>query len=75
MAAKAKALPPPGVSRRDFLKKAVIGMAAAAGLGAALQKKVLGKLVAVQPLRLPEDSVFTPRADQRARITGKQPSP
>lgn len=71
MAANAKALPPPdGVSRRDFLKKAAVGAALAAGLGAALQKKVLGKPVAVEPLRLPEDSIFTPRADQRAKVTG-----
>ena len=60
-----------GVSRRDFLKRAAIGLAAAAGLSAALQKKVLGKPVAVEPLRLPEDSIFTPREDQRSKVTGQ----
>ena len=71
MAANTQALPQPdGISRRNFLKKAAIGAAVAAGLGATLQKKVLGKAVAVEPLRLPEDSIFTPRADQRVKVTG-----
>ena len=60
-----------GVSRRDFLKRVAVGLAAAAGLSAALQNKVLGKPVAVEPVRLPSDSIFTPRADQRAKVAGR----
>lgn len=66
----AKALPADGVSRRDFLKKAAIGLAAATGLSAALGNKVLGKPVAVPAVNFPDDSIFAPRADQRRRVTG-----
>lgn len=66
----AKAATADGVSRRDFLKRAAIGLAAAAGLSAALQNKVLGRPVAVPPVNFPDDSIFAPRADQRGRVSG-----
>jgi len=70
MASDAKAASPQGLSRRELLKRAAIGIAAAAGLGEALRRGTLGKPVA-QPLELPEDSIFMPRPDQRARVLGK----
>lgn len=70
MGSKAKAIPADGVSRRDFLKKAAAVLAAAAGLSAAMQRKAFGT-ASVPPIELPEDSIFSPRTDQRARITGK----
>ncbi len=70
MASKAKAIAADDVSRRDFLKKAAIGLAAAAGLSAAMQQKAFGT-ASVPPIELPEDSIFSPRADQRSKVVGK----
>ena len=60
-----------GLSRRDFLLKAAIGLAAAVGLGAALRRRT-GVSRESAPLALEEDSIFMPRADQRDRVLGRK---
>ena len=61
-----------GANRRDFLIKAAIGLAAAAGVGAVVRSRLLGKTRTVVPLELDEDSIFMPRADQRDRVLGRK---
>ena len=61
-----------GANRRDFLIKAAIGLAAAAGLGAVVRSRLLRKTRTVVPLELDEDSIFMPRADQRDRVLGRK---
>ena len=59
-------------TRRDFLLKAAVGLAAAAGLGAALRRRFLPKGYQETALHLDEDSLFMPRADQRDRVLGRE---
>ena len=54
-----------GVSRRDFLVKASLGLLAVAGV-AAISGKLMGGSKLSAP-RLPEDSIFTPREDKRRK--------
>ena len=54
-----------GMSRRDFLVKASLGLLAVAGV-AAISGKLLGGNKRSAP-RLPEDSIFTPREDKRRK--------
>lgn len=65
-----QAIQPSGFTRRGFLAKALIGVAAAAGVTALAQQKFFGKQIAATPLVLPEDSIFMPRADQRRKVLG-----
>jgi len=66
------ALPPRvGVTRRDFLVKAAVGLGAAAGLGAVLRRVGSGRAASPKAASLPEDSIFMPRADQRKRVLGE----
>lgn len=61
-----------GLSRRDFLWKAGLALAAAAGLGAVLRRLGQPSRQEIPPLELEEDSLFTPRADQRERVLGQR---
>lgn len=54
-----------GMSRRDFLVKASLGVLAVAGV-AAIPGKLFGGSKRSAP-RLPEDSIFTPREDKRRK--------
>ena len=59
----------PGFSRREFLMKAAIGAAAAVGVGAFIQRRLLksGSLQA-GPVTFDDDSIFKPRADALKRM-------
>ncbi len=57
-------------SRRAFLKKAAIGLAAALGLGEALRRGLLRSNGAGPVASFDEDSIFWPRADQIGKVLG-----
>ena len=59
---------PQGLSRRDLLIRTAAGLAAAAGLGAALRGRLFGGSGAAPTFHVPQDSIFAPRADQRDRM-------
>lgn len=66
-----QAMRPDGLTRRRLLTRTVVALAAVAGLTALAQQKFFGKQITPTQLELPEDSIFTPRADQRRKILGE----
>ncbi len=59
-----------GTNRRQFLFKAAVGLAAVAGLGTVLGRRLRRSAGTVAPLQLEEGSIFMPREDQRDRVLG-----
>lgn len=65
------AQPGQGLSRRGFLLAALVGAAAALGLGAALRRRFASSDGSPgNPLGLDEDSIFYPREDALRRMRG-----
>jgi hypothetical protein len=60
-----------GTSRRDFLKKAAVGLAAAFGLGEGLRRGLFRSKGAGPVGGFDEDSLFWPRADQVDKVIGR----